>query len=59
MVAAQHYKYLLREATYIRDGDRHNANPIMVRLIQPYSNADLEAVSDYMAQLAPPLAPSR
>lgn len=54
MVAAQHYKYLLREAQFIRDGDRRNANPDMVKVIQPYSNADLEAVADYMARFEPP-----
>ncbi len=54
MVAAQHYRYLLREVTFIRDGDRRNSNPDMVRVIKDYKSADLEAVADYMAQLAPP-----
>ncbi|MEI6601468.1 MAG: hypothetical protein WCN21_13385, partial [Comamonadaceae bacterium] len=54
MVAAQHYRYLLREAQLIRDGDRRNANPDMVKVIKPYSTGDLEAVSDYMAAFAPP-----
>jgi cytochrome c553 len=54
MVAAQHYRYLLREAQLIRDGDRRNANPDMVKAIKAYSSSDLEAVSDYMAAFAPP-----
>jgi cytochrome c553 len=54
MVAAQHYRYLLREVQFIRDGDRRNANPDMVKVIKPYAAADLEAVADYMAQLPPP-----
>jgi cytochrome c553 len=54
MVAAQHYRYLLREVQLIRDGDRRNANPDMVKVIKPYSMGDLEAVSDYMAAFAPP-----
>lgn len=54
MVAAQHYRYLLREATLIRDGDRRNANPDMAKVIKAYSRADLEAVSDHMARLPPP-----
>ncbi|MCX7164070.1 MAG: c-type cytochrome [Betaproteobacteria bacterium] len=54
MVAAQHYNYLLRELKFIRDGDRRNANPDMVKAIKPFSTADLEALADYMAQLAPP-----
>jgi cytochrome c553 len=54
MVAAQHYRYLLREVNFIRDGDRRNSNPDMVKVIKPYTGADLEAVADYMAQLPPP-----
>jgi cytochrome c553 len=54
MLAAQHYRYLLREMQFIRDGDRHNSNPDMVKVIKPYSNTDLEALADYLAQLPPP-----
>lgn len=54
MVAAQHYRYLLRESQFIRDGDRRNANPDMVKVIKSYSNTELDALADYMAQLAPP-----
>lgn len=53
MVAAQHYKYLLREVKFIRDGDRRNSNPDMVKVIHGYSTSDLEAVADYMAQFKP------
>jgi cytochrome c553 len=54
MVAAQHYKYLLREMQFIRDGDRRNGNPDMIKVIKGYSTADLEGLAAYMAQLAPP-----
>jgi cytochrome c553 len=54
MVAAQHYRYLLREVRFIRDGDRRNADPDMVNVLKPYSASDLEAVAGYMAQLPPP-----
>lgn len=54
MVAAQHYRYLLREVQLIRDGDRRNSNPDMVSVINDYQLADMEAVSDYMSQLAAP-----
>jgi cytochrome c553 len=54
MLAAQHYKYLLREVNFIRDGDRRNSNPDMVKVIKPYTSGDLEAVADYMASLAAP-----
>lgn len=54
MVAAQHYRYLLREMQFIRDGDRKNSNPDMVKVIKPYATTDLEALADYMAQFPPP-----
>jgi cytochrome c553 len=54
MLAAQHYKYLLREVNFIRDGDRRNSNPDMVKVIKPYTSADLEAVADYLASLPAP-----
>jgi len=54
MVAAQHFRYLLREVKYIRDGDRRNSNPDMVKVIARYSDEDLETVADFMAQLAAP-----
>jgi cytochrome c553 len=54
MVAAQHYRYLLRELKFIRDGDRRNANPDMVKRIKAFTDDDLEAMADYMAQLPPP-----
>ena len=49
-VSGQHFKYLQREALFIRDGQRRNANPKMVEVIKSYSNADIEAVSDYMSR---------
>ena len=54
MVAAQHYGYLLRELKQIRDGDRLNSNPDMVKVIKGHPTSDLEALADYMAQLPPP-----
>lgn len=54
MVAAQHYKYLLRQMQLIRDGDRRNGNPDMIAVIKAYSSSDLEALAAYMAQLPPP-----
>ncbi len=55
-VSGQHYRYLLREGAEIRDGVRRNANPKMVRVIRPYDDADLRAVSDYMSRF--PLKPA-
>jgi cytochrome c553 len=52
-VSGQHYKYLLRESFAIRDGERRNANPKMVRIIKGYDAADVTIVSDYMSRLVP------
>ena len=54
MVAAQHYRYLLREVQFIRDGDRRNANPDIVSVIKPYTILEMEAVADYISHFAPP-----
>ena len=51
-VSGQHYRYLLREGSLIRDGKRHNAHPDMVRAIGTYSDEDNAAVSDYMSRLS-------
>jgi cytochrome c553 len=54
VVAAQHYRYLLRELINIGGGSRKNSHADMVKVIQPYSQAELEAVADHMARLPPP-----
>jgi cytochrome c553 len=41
----------------IRDAKRRNANPRMVKAVKAYSDADVEAVSDYLSRLS--LAPRR
>jgi cytochrome c553 len=54
MVAAQHYRYLLRELVNIGDGTRRNSHAEMVRVVKPYPTGELEAVADYMSRLPPP-----
>ena len=54
VIAGQHYKYLLRQMTDIRDGRRRNANPDMVKVIKPYTNEDLVAISAYQSSLTMP-----
>lgn len=54
LLLGQHYGYLLRESRLIRDEKRGNANPDMVKVIKPYRDADLEAVSDYLSRLVTP-----
>lgn len=50
-VSHQHYRYLLREMIEIRDGVRRNANPRMVEVVRPMSDAQLDALADYMSRL--------
>ena len=54
VIAGQHYKYLLRQMTEIRDGHRRNANPDMVKIIKPYTNEQLVSISAYQASLVMP-----
>lgn len=53
-IHGQHYKYLLRQFEWIRDGKRRNANPDMVKQIQGFSDEDMIAVMDYTSRLKPP-----
>jgi cytochrome c553 len=54
VIAGQHYKYLLRQMTDIRDDRRRNSDPDMVRIIKPYTDDMLVAISAYQASLAMP-----
>lgn len=54
VLAGQHYKYLLRQMTEIRDGKRRNANPDMVKIIKKYDNSQLVAISAYQSSLHMP-----
>lgn len=50
-LSGQHFRYLVHEGRSIRDGERRNADPKMVKVIKPYSDAELEAVMDYVSRL--------
>ncbi|OIP06542.1 MAG: cytochrome C [Betaproteobacteria bacterium CG2_30_59_46] len=54
VLAGQHYKYMLRQVTDIRDGKRRNANPDMVKIVKKYSDHDLDSVVTYMSTLTMP-----
>jgi len=54
VIAGQHYEYLLRQMTEIRDGKRRNANPDMVKVIKPYTDDMLVAISAYQSSLKMP-----
>ena len=61
-IEGQHYKYMLRQFEWIRDGKRRNANPDMVKQIKGFSDDDMIAVIDYVSRMKPPkedLAPSK
>ncbi len=57
----QHYKYMLRQFQWIRDGKRRNANPDMVKQINGFSDKEMEMVINYVSRIPVPkeeLAPS-
>ena len=53
-VQAQHFNYLVRQFTWIRDGRRKNADEKMVRQIRNFSARDQHDVLAYTAALRPP-----
>jgi cytochrome c553 len=59
VVAGQHYLFMVRQLHEIRDGQRRNANPKMVKAVKPYNDADMAAVADYMSRITPAEVPQR
>jgi cytochrome c553 len=55
-IHAQHYKYLVRQFEWIRDGKRRNSNPEMVAQIQGFGDRETHAVLDFVSRLEPPAA---
>jgi len=53
-IQAQHYKYLVRQFRWIRDGKRRNANAEMVTQIEGFEDSEAKAVLDYVSRLEPP-----
>ena len=61
-IQGQHYKYMLRQFEWIRDGKRRNANPDMVEQIKNFSDEDMVNVISYVSSIPVPkedLAPSK
>jgi len=54
LIQGQHYRYLVRQFEWIRDGKRRNADPEMVKQIQSFQDRDVSAVMDYASRLRPP-----
>jgi len=53
-IQGQHYKYLVRQFEWIRDGKRRNANPDMVEQIKNFSDKDMRAVMDFVSRQKAP-----
>lgn len=53
-IQGQHYKYLVRQFEWIRDGKRRNANPDMIKQIAGFSDKDMQAVMDFVSRQKPP-----
>ena len=61
-IRGQHYKYMLRQFQWIRDGKRRNANPDMVKQIKNFSDDQEKKVINYVSWIPVPkelLAPSK
>lgn len=60
-IEGQHYKYMVRQFEWIRDGKRRNANPDMVKQISEFSDDDMKQVINFVSWIPVPkedLAPS-
>ena len=53
-IQGQHYEYLLRQITWMREGKRRNANPNMVKRIKKMKMEDLELLVNYVSRMKPP-----
>ena len=51
LMKGQHHAYLLRQLKWVRDGYRKNANEVMVTEVKALSDAELDAVADYLSRL--------
>lgn len=51
VLAGQHYKYLMRQITDIRDGRRPHADPAMAQVVDEFDDRDLSATVDYISRL--------
>lgn len=54
LIQGQHYKYIMRQFEWIRDGKRRNANPDMVKQIAGFSDEDMAHVMNFVSRQKPP-----
>lgn len=47
----QHFAYMVRQLRWLRDGFRKNGNPVMVERVKNFSDADIDAVADYVSRI--------
>lgn len=53
-IHGQHYRYLVRQFEWIKNGRRRNADSKMVKQIRRFHHRDVMAVMDYVSRLRPP-----
>ncbi|MGD2119773.1 MAG: c-type cytochrome [Chromatiales bacterium] len=49
-IEGQHYKYMVRQFEWIRDGKRRNANPEMVDQIKRFTDKDMQMVINWVSR---------
>jgi len=54
LIQGQHYRYLVRQFEWIKNGKRRNADKDMVEQIKGFTPRDIHAVMDYTSRLKPP-----
>jgi len=53
LLQGQHYRYLLRQMQWIKQGIRKNGDEKMRRDISAFSSTDMQAVADYISRIKP------
>ncbi|HIP53423.1 MAG TPA: c-type cytochrome, partial [Chromatiales bacterium] len=53
-IRGQHFRYLVRQFEWIRNGRRRNADEKMVKQVRRFTHGDVRAVMDYVSRLGPP-----
>lgn len=54
LIQGQHFRYLVRQFEWIRNGRRRNSDPEMVKQIRGFRPRDLRLILDYVSRLRPP-----
>jgi cytochrome c553 len=54
LIQGQHYRYLVRQFRWIKNGKRRNADEDMLEQAQTFTGHDISAVMDYTSRIRPP-----